>query len=572
MNISSQTNQEPRYAGAMYLIDTLLKLGQMTTASLKELSDFALDAAMKMTESPIGYLAFVNEAETVLTMYSWSQSAMAQCEIEDKPIVYPLDNTGLWGEAVRQRRPIITNDYVADNPLKRGLPQGHIPLTSHMNFPLIENSKIVLVAGVGNKPTPYDETDVQHLTLLFQGVWNIVQHQKTLADLQTSQEQFKIIVDNILDGVTLIENRQVKYVNPRVSEIYGRTAEELEKLSSLDMAAPEEKERLTKIMQEARSQGILPSAVNFTALRPNGERRYIENRYARIAPSEKLSSLSIIFTSDVTERKRAEVERERLVKILETTNDLVGLARPDKHILYLNRAGRHLCGYGETEDLTGCTLSDFQTPASAALLDNEGLPAALHHELWQGEATFVARDGREFPVSQLLMAHKNESGELDYFSIMAHDITAQRQAAIEREQWQQQIIEAQQQALKELSTPIIPLMEQIIVMPLIGSVDSLRARDLTRRLLNGINQYNARVVILDITGVPLVDSGVAMHLNKTIQAARLKGARTIITGISDAVAEAIVDLGIEWQEIETLRDLQSGLISALKSLGIKLTR
>jgi rsbT co-antagonist protein RsbR len=79
-------------------------------------------------------------------------------------------------------------------------------------------------------------------------------------------------------------------------------------------------------------------------------------------------------------------------------------------------------------------------------------------------------------------------------------------------------------------------------------------------------------VILDITGVPVVDSGVADHLNKTIQAARLKGARTIVTGVSDAVAETIVDLGIDWSGVETLADLQTGLTAALARLGFKLSR
>jgi rsbT co-antagonist protein RsbR len=143
---------------------------------------------------------------------------------------------------------------------------------------------------------------------------------------------------------------------------------------------------------------------------------------------------------------------------------------------------------------------------------------------------------------------------------------------------QQEIIEAQQQAIRELSTPIIPVMNApdgaggIIIMPLVGSIDSTRARDITRALLAGIRAHRATVVIMDITGVPLVDSGVAAYLNKTIQAAQLKGARTIITGISEAVAETIVDLGIDWSRVETLSDLRTGLLAALDSLGIGLTR
>jgi DNA-binding LacI/PurR family transcriptional regulator/anti-anti-sigma regulatory factor len=154
---------------------------------------------------------------------------------------------------------------------------------------------------------------------------------------------------------------------------------------------------------------------------------------------------------------------------------------------------------------------------------------------------------------------------------LEREVVERERAQAESLRLQQEVIEAQKQALRELSTPVIPIMERIIVMPLIGSIDTLRARDITRALLAGISEHQARVVILDITGVPIVDSGVAAHLNKTIQAARLKGARAIVTGISDAVAETVVDLGIDWRGIKTLSDLQTGLNVALNSLGIRLT-
>jgi len=150
------------------------------------------------------------------------------------------------------------------------------------------------------------------------------------------------------------------------------------------------------------------------------------------------------------------------------------------------------------------------------------------------------------------------------------DIDQQKRFAEERERLQQEVIEAQRQALAELSTPIIPIMDRIIVLPLVGGIDTRRARDVMRAVLEGITRYRAKIVILDITGVPVVDSGVADHMNRTIQAARLKGAQTIVTGITDAVAETIVDLGIDWHTFETLRDLQSGLILALDRVGYRL--
>jgi ribose transport system substrate-binding protein len=136
---------------------------------------------------------------------------------------------------------------------------------------------------------------------------------------------------------------------------------------------------------------------------------------------------------------------------------------------------------------------------------------------------------------------------------------------------QREIIEAQRGTIQELSIPIMPVWERVIVMPLVGGIDSKRAQDMTRRLLAGIQEHRAKVVIVDITGVPVVDTGVAVHLNKTIQAARLKGTRTIICGISDAVAETITDLGIDWSDVKTAPNPQIALADVLETLGVEST-
>lgn len=139
-----------------------------------------------------------------------------------------------------------------------------------------------------------------------------------------------------------------------------------------------------------------------------------------------------------------------------------------------------------------------------------------------------------------------------------------RASAEEQARLQEQVIAAQQQALKELSTPVIPVAQGVIALPLVGAIDTARARDVTRALLGGITRHRADVAILDITGVPVVDTGVAQHLSQAIAAARLKGAHTIVSGVSDAVAEAIVDLGIDWSDVETVFDLQTALRHALE--------
>lgn len=157
----------------------------------------------------------------------------------------------------------------------------------------------------------------------------------------------------------------------------------------------------------------------------------------------------------------------------------------------------------------------------------------------------------------------NEQGQVTRIDGLAIDVTDQKRAEAEQIRLQQELLAAQQVAIRELSTPIIPVMEGIIILPLVGAIDSQRARDITRSLLAGITHNKAKAVIMDITGVDVVDSGVAGHLNKAIQAARLKGSQTIITGISDAVAETVVDLGIDWSQIDTVSNLQAGLRRAM---------
>ncbi len=170
-------------------LEALLKLNQMSRASLQEITNFVREEAVRLTKSKIGYLAFVNEEENVLTLHSWSKNAMKQCTIAKKPIVYRLETTGLWGEAIRQRKAIIINDYSAPSPFKKGYPKDHVKIKRHMNTPIFDGEKIVVVAGVGNKDDEYDESDVRQLTLLMQEMWGLIQQKRTDDELKNYADE-----------------------------------------------------------------------------------------------------------------------------------------------------------------------------------------------------------------------------------------------------------------------------------------------------------------------------------------------------------------------------------------------
>ena len=131
----------------------------------------------------------------------------------------------------------------------------------------------------------------------------------------------------------------------------------------------------------------------------------------------------------------------------------------------------------------------------------------------------------------------------------------------------ERVIREQQAAIQELSTPVLQVRERLLILPIIGVLDSTRARQLTEQLLGAIQSHRARVVVIDITGVATVDVTVANHLVQTVEASRLMGASAIITGLSSRIAQTLVDLGVDLSMMRTVGDLQGGLEEAERLLA-----
>jgi rsbT co-antagonist protein RsbR len=134
-------------------------------------------------------------------------------------------------------------------------------------------------------------------------------------------------------------------------------------------------------------------------------------------------------------------------------------------------------------------------------------------------------------------------------------------------QERERVIRQQQDAIRELSTPVLQVRERLLILPIIGVLDTLRAKQLTQQLLSGIRSHRAKVVVVDITGVPDVDASVANHLVQTVDASRLMGAGVIITGLSSEIAQTLVQIGVDLSKMNTVGDLQGGIEEAERLLG-----
>jgi signal transduction histidine kinase/ActR/RegA family two-component response regulator len=227
-------------------VQALLNLNQMTDATLQEITDYAPEGAVRLTQSKIGYMAFLNDDETILTMHSWSKEAMHECAITHKPVDFNVHETGLWGEAVRQRRMVITNDYAAPNPLKKGYPAGHVAVQRHMNVPVFAGSHIVLVTGVGNKNSDYDENDAQQLTLFMEGMWRLIERKR--GEEERKRLEGQLLQAQKIESVGRLAGGVAHDFNNMLGVIIGRAEMALEEDIS--------KDKLHESLQEILKAGL----------------------------------------------------------------------------------------------------------------------------------------------------------------------------------------------------------------------------------------------------------------------------------------------------------------------------
>src|SRR5689334_25651 len=166
----------------------------------------------------------------------------------------------------------------------------------------------------------------------------------------------------------------------------------------------------------------------------------------------------------------------------------------------------------------------------------------------------------KYHTDSTLLAHV-----LDAYEPAANSIAITVAVGFVRER--ERVIREQQEAIRELSTPVLQVRERLLILPIIGVIDPQRARQLTEQLLHGIRTTRAKVVVIDITGVAAMDATVANHIVQTVESARLLGARVIVTGLSPEIAQTLVNIGVDLGKMNTVGDLQGGIEEAERLLG-----
>ncbi len=237
------------------------------------------------------------------------------------------------------------------------------------------------------------------------------------------------------------------------------------------------------------------------------------------------------------------------------------LLDPSGKVVSWNAGAEFIKGY-RAEEIIGKHFSCFYTPdAIQRGLPEHELEIAAKEGRFEDEGWRVAKDGRQFWASVVVTALRNKNGTLRGFGKFTRDLTERKQT--------EERIRQQAKEIMELSTPVMQVWQGIVVAPLIGSLDSQRTQQFMERLLNRIVETNSPMALVDIMGVPTVDTQTAQHLIETISAVRLLGAQVILTGVRPAIAQTLVHLGIDLSSITTRASLAAGLLVGLDMLNLQ---
>lgn len=448
-------------------LEALVRLNDMDGAPLRDIADYALESGISLTGSDMGYFAFLSEDETMLTIQSWSKGTRGRCQVKKPLRVYTLEETGLWGEPVRQRRPVIVNDYASSSSSARGTPPGHPPIRRFLSVPVFIEGRIVAVVGVANKTGPYDEADARQLSLLMGGMWSLLQRKWYAEDLARSENLYRTVFEATGTAMMVLDEAgTVTHVNSRFGPLFGYEPADLVGKSVWSTLFTGPAAEVTRRYHAERRHGPgAPSTYEVEMQDRKGETRDVLLTAALIPET----STSIVSLADITALKETErelLERNRELSFLSEIGDisvsssslsamLGAMLQAVLRTLHLDGGAVHLvepdrttaslvCQYGvpdaaavptvlpaEGETTPAWAAGQFTAAAAVPLLAGQERLGVMtvggDHPFSAGEQSLLAAAGRAIGLAvqrAVLRAERERAIEEAnlYLDIMTHDI------------------------------------------------------------------------------------------------------------------------------------------------------
>jgi PAS domain S-box-containing protein len=483
----------------------------------KELYDFALDQAVYLTRSSIGFMHRVSEDQKSIELVTWNAEALKNCDAVVNTH-YPIKSAGNWADCVRYSKPVVYNDY-QHSPNQKGLPEGHTPLRRFMSIPVVEGGKARIIFGVGNKESHYTEADVVQLQLVANELHKVILQRRFEEEVRESRERFNRLVSELNDVVwtASLDGSVIHDVNQTFEEIYGIPPEAFREDPTLWLTNVHPDDRH---IAEASSKELLEkgsTVAEYRIVKPDGSIIWLHDRKSviRDACGNPIQIGGV--ASDITElvKYREQLEgmveertvaltraladtseaHDRISTIIKAVGD--GLVVTDKYnrVVLMNPAA---------EDLLGTMFSEVVGSEIDFAVKDETLRDKIKHTLSKREEDyefdFVANgtDGKARVMAARTNLVKDLSGEVTGIVTTFHDVTRDR----ELDRMKTEFLST---AAHELRTPLTSIQgfSEILLTRL--NLDEEQKRKYLQYINTGA--VTLAIIINDLLDISRIESG-----------------------------------------------------------------
>ena len=447
----------------------------------KELFTFVLDKAVDITNSKVGFFHEFDDKTEIITLNVWNKAALKNCNAPYESH-YPIDEAGNWVESVRQKKPIIYNDYKV-SPNQKGLPEGHTHLIRFMSIPVMLNDTVYFIFGVGNKDSDYTEADVENMQIVSNELSKILEKKKFEEQIilerdiaEQNEYRFKTLHNASFGGIAIHDKGLILDCNYGLSKITGYSYDELINSDGLRLIADES---VNTVRKNIELQYEKPYEV--IGVRKNGEKYPIRVEGKKIPYKGK--EVRVVEFRDISEQKKLEEEQLHKEQLLNETGRLAKIGGWELDVATMTAYYSR-----ETKRIYGIPL-DMDPPAGIEGMKyyaDEGKPIiekAVKEALEDGkpydvEVPFINEQGERLWVRTIGLAEK-KNGKVSRLYGTFQDITKQKQ-------WEKEIVEARQKAEQSdmLKTAFLANMSHEIRTPMngiLGYIELLKMPDLTSK-------------------------------------------------------------------------------------------
>lgn len=402
-----------------------------------------LEDVLSLTSSEYGFIGEIEHDSDeqpflrtwAITNIAWT-TELTQWYEEESPSGIVFENLDtLFGTVIRTGEPVIANTPAHD-PRSGGLPEGHPRLDAFLGLPFLLGERLIGMVGLANRPGGYDDDLIAQLQPFLTTCSTIIaalqgrrDQEASRAQLQISEARTTAILQSVVDAVVVIdEDGSIETFNRAAEQTFGYSAAEVLGRNVTMLMVDEDAVAHTN--QLARYKETGERRVIGRERQVVGRRRDGSTFPLELSVCEVVVQGQRLFAGtcrDLTEKQEAERDIRMYAATIEATPDFVGVARVDGQVLAINRAGRRQIGLDPDAPLEGVSIGDIHAPWSRTLIRDVGLPTAIREGAWAGETAFLAPNGTEVPMSQVIVVSKDANGEAQLVSTIARDISERKE-------------------------------------------------------------------------------------------------------------------------------------------------